>query len=778
MRISWNKLQEGFVENASEPFAGLLPHLGKKLGLTPASLRAMGTGYAPLVVFKKTVSACWWTTPERDAEGNVVGISLRPERGGKKVMFPGSKHGLAYVVRPGYKTGSKAYIPGKQNFVRTMEAGLPCPVCGKPDGCLLSSENPADPQAVMCIRIADGAEGPGNVDTGGWLHIRKPEGRVTKGGPLEDSAFPYITVEGASDASAARDLGFVAVGRPSNLAGLGYLRDLLKGRSVTVIGENDVATAPSGKLRYPGREGMEAAFEALKNCCKVKKVMPPEGIKDLRDWVAAGLTRDLFLAYVVEHGSDQGDSRILESDEPVKIATRWLHEEHTKDGVPILRKFSREWYHFNGECYEPVEEEAYIRGGLYRWLLDRSYIETTQDGPKLKPYSADRGKVTNIIDALSDPCPLQAEPPCWLDARSDPDPKNMVAFPNGVLDVNAYLREGTTDLIPLSPLFFTFNALQYDFDPAAACPLFEKFIGEVLPDDPRKRMLLQEWCGYLLLPDTSQQKLMVFNGASGTGKTTLLFAIEAMLGSRQVCHPSLTGFGQEFGMAQMVGKLAAFIGDAEMDRSANRGRIMERLKELTGSVHPVIEVRRMHIAETPMHIFARITIACNDLPDLPDSGGALPRRTLALHFTEKFESATRQPDRQLPDKLAAEAPGIFNWALVGLERLRRQGYFTIPESSETLAKKFSANSSPLVQFIDECCDVSSGLSAAEETLFAAWRNYAKDHGLSSGMRLKFQHNLMNVLSTVRFITDLKDGIRIGGFMGIGLTRAAKEKYLT
>lgn len=778
MKISWPKIHENFVDNVSAPWVGMLPELGERLGITPESLQAFGVGFAPLIEFKKRTSEAWWTNPERDDEGRIVGISLREFAGNAKLTYPGSKHGLIYVVRPAYKLGTKDYQPGRQNWVRTMNAGIPCPVCGKPDGCLLSAENPADPKAVMCIRESRGAARPAGEDAG-WLHIRKPEGHVTKGGPLEDSELPVLCVEGLSDAAAGRDLGFVTVGRPSNLAGMGLLRELLKGRTVLIIGENDVTTRTDGSLRYPGREGMEATFETLKNVAAVKKLLPPEGIKDLRIWKNDhGLTKEALIEYAQQHGSDIGNARMLDSKEPVKIATRWLKEEHTMDGFPILRYYKNGWYRFSGDRYEAIDETAHIRGGLYRWLQDRDYKTVGPDGTvKIEPYEADKGKINNIIDALSMDCPLQAEPPCWLDGRTQPEPRNLLVFPNGVLDVQAYLRSGTPDLLDLSPCLFTFGSMPYEFNPAAECPLWLKFLAQAFPDDPKKTMLLQEWAGYLTVPRTEQQKFMVFNGTSGSGKSTSVFALKAMLGQHNHCSPSLTGLGQTYGLAQFIGKSAAFIEDARMDRNANKFVIMERLLELTGSVHPILEVRRMQIAETPMHLFARVTIACNDLPDLPDSGGALPRRTLALCFTEKFDGDNKTPDRSLPDRLAAEAPGILNWALQGLDRLLRRGTFTIPASSEELAKKFTANASPIAQFIDSCCEVGSHLSAQDDIMYEVWRNWARDHNLSPGMRGKFQHNVCLTISTVRYITDVKDGKKIGGFTGVGLTQEAKDRYL-
>src|SRR5690606_14119091 len=102
------------------------------------------------------------------------------------------------------------------------------------------------------------------------------------------------------------------------------------------------------------------------------KVLPPEGVKDLRKWRNAGLTREEFLAYVERHGVSQGSSRLLDNTEPLQIAERWLHEEHwAEEGFPVLRKYAGQWFRHDGRRYELRHEEADIRGRLYAWLTDR-----------------------------------------------------------------------------------------------------------------------------------------------------------------------------------------------------------------------------------------------------------------------------------------------------------------------------------------------------------------------------------------------------------------------
>jgi hypothetical protein len=286
-------LLEAYEGNA---YPAMREHLATHLGVSADSLRRLALGWAPIVEFKKGKNFTgWWAIPERDDAGEPIGISLRSQND-MKVMLPGSKHGLIFEVNPEHERGSKGYEAGPHNWIRTMDAGVPCPICKRPDGCILSAEDPADPKAVICIREKSGAAKPMKF---GYLHIRKPEGQLTGRSALADNGGPVIVVEGMSDAAAAMDLGYNSVGRPSNLACMDMVANLVRGRSVIIVGENDKKA--DGK--EPGREGMITAYQAVRNTCRdVKTVMPPDHIKDLRAWrVKYGLTRDQFEAYVAQH---------------------------------------------------------------------------------------------------------------------------------------------------------------------------------------------------------------------------------------------------------------------------------------------------------------------------------------------------------------------------------------------------------------------------------------------------------------------------------------------
>jgi hypothetical protein len=94
-----------------------------------------------------------------------------------------------------------------------------------------------------------------------------------------------LICEGATDTGAALDLGFDAIGRPSCNSGIEMIARVARGRNeVVIVGDND----------HAGRRGAAKLADALVLHCSVKVIYPPEGAKDLRQWLRQGLTQEDF----------------------------------------------------------------------------------------------------------------------------------------------------------------------------------------------------------------------------------------------------------------------------------------------------------------------------------------------------------------------------------------------------------------------------------------------------------------------------------------------------
>ena len=726
----------------------MVADLAADLSVSSEALYAIGIGWIPL-------EACW-VFPERNAEGHVVGL-VRRYKNGKKFSVVGSKRGLTYALSPTYTPTGDTYTPGAQNWTRCSE-DFPCPICGKPDWCLLSSENPADPQAVICGRKAEGAAQP--LGEAGYLHIRRASGKLSRGGsPLSSSEMPVLVVEGQSDVSAAIDLGYVAVGKPAAASGFGYLCDLLIDREVVVVGEND---AGAGKL------GMEKTFEALKPKCKqVTKLLPPEGIKDLRAWKKTGLTQADLIQAIASNGNTTSSLNVLDSTAPLDIADRWLMERHWLNDLPILRMYSGSWYRFDGHKYTKVDEKTFVRGDLYAFLRGKTAKRFSSKGELvIEPYEADAHKVSNIVDALTMTCPVVGSDPCWLDGQSHPHIQDTVSFANGILVLPSL------GLLDPTPQLFSLTAMPYTWNCDAACPRWLKFLQEVFPNDQEKILLLQEWFGYNLVADTSQEKLMFFVGRPGGGKGTVLEGLRAMLGSAQVASTSFDTLVADFGLQPLLGKLAAILPDAHITRRSDPAKALQVLKEISG--RDGIGINRKNKEFLADHkLSCRFTISVNAMPDLPDHERSLDRRLLLLPFGESF---TGREDTTLKDRIAEEAPGIAVWAIDGLIRLRETG-FTMPVSSRPVVEEFRKQSSPVTEFCDEYCVFDKANAIPSMMLYDAYARWCKDQGAFTGTHTRFTQRLLLMYPGVRADRMQFNNKQARCFTGVQLTDEAIGRYL-
>lgn len=103
-----------------------------------------------------------------------------------------------------------------------------------------------------------------------------------------------VIVEGATDCIAGYALGLPCVGRSSCGTGVDALRTLcgrLRVGRVTIVSDNDAYKARVGGGAYrPGVDGAKRLADALGRTYRI--ITPPR--KDLRDWLAAGLTAKTF----------------------------------------------------------------------------------------------------------------------------------------------------------------------------------------------------------------------------------------------------------------------------------------------------------------------------------------------------------------------------------------------------------------------------------------------------------------------------------------------------
>lgn len=757
MQPDFNSLLTTFQMNMCPAMAeALADQLGP--AVTAEAITKIGIGYYPVEEA--------WIFPERDATGNVVGLTKR-YRSGKKLAWKGAKRGLTYECMG---TRTKDGYMEERRMVRVNDADVPCPICGREgDGCMVSNEDPEDPAAVICVREPKGAVK--RMDSGcGYLHHRKPHTR-DRGRPvaiLPVSDRPTVITEGASDALVAISLGFVAVSVPAAGASSSELADLVRGRDLILVGDRDA--------RGVGQSGLEALFLSLKPAAKsIVKVLPPEPFKDLRQWAPDLAT---FEQHVGSDSTDQRDDGILDSAESCYLIDTWLKDTQMYGGNRILHEVHGDRYRWEGCRYQKVDKEE-LHNWWYDWMGEHRVSFKKKDGVELHAITMDSKRIRNLELALGARIHIKvdegAHEPLVLNNRKghSMEMTHAIVFKNGIY----YVREDK--LMPLTPDIFLTSTLPYGYDIRRKCEEWLWFVADIFNGDEECIALLQEWMGYCLIASNHLQAMMFFYGVPGSGKSTVARVIEAMLGEQRATSADTNTFRSLFGPGKLLNKYLAIMSES---RDTDRGaidRLLQQWKAITGGDR--ISVNRKYRDAVDARLFCRLLYVANDVLPFDDTSQAMAGRTNLLYFPNNYR--LNNPDRELPHRLMAEAPGIVLWAIEGLRRLLETGKFTTPAASVEHLDGIAELTNPVGLMLSECCTFHVGQEFFDnriecERLYAVWVAWCKvtctKNSLSRQAFFLRMRNLPHPLIKKRVVIN---GKRTYVYEGISLKDHVMKDYL-
>ena len=247
---------------------------------------------------------------------------------------------------------------------------------------------------------------------------------------------------------------------------------------------------------------------------------------------------------------------------------------------------------------------------------------------------------------------------------------NLLNLANGTFDLDAYT------LRPHDRADMLTHCLAYAVDPAATCARWLQFLSEVLvkedghTPDHELIALFQEAVGYALTIETRYEAMFWLSGGGANGKSTALGVVQALLGGLAMSL-DLGALGRpdaSYYLAQLAGARVVF------STEAGKGAAVadDTLKRLaSGEPIPARPIRGEPITIKPV---AKLFWALNNTPAVKDTSDGFWRRLRLIPFHRQF--AEHERDTALAGKLREELPGILNWALDGLRRLRANGRFT------------------------------------------------------------------------------------------------------
>jgi P4 family phage/plasmid primase-like protien len=422
--------------------------------------------------------------------------------------------------------------------------------------------------------------------------------------------------------------------------------------------------------------------------------------------------------HLLDDGENPEDDQRLCWKSPIaaRACAKRIEAGYRAAGAP-LAYYGENFFQWNGSAYTK-RTDTDLRADLYQ-LLDDAYYYNAK-GERV-PWNPDRGKLDKILDAVKTPPVLvgpAVRPPCWLSGVGEP----VIACANGLLRIR--------DRVLLAPSadFFTTFALPFGYDPAAEKPArLLRFLPEVMPGDPTAVLVLQEWFGYILSGRTDLQKALMLIGPTRCGKGTIDRLLRALVGADNHTGMSGTDLVSSFGMEQLITRTVATFSDHRM--TMNGKKFVETVLRITGE-DPVTVDQKNKKAWTG-RLPTRLQFMSNEPPAMPDASGAVVGRMLAIWLPQSFYG---REEIGLDATLRAELPGILNWALDGLDRLNRQSRFTELTGPNNIALREAllGATSPMREFVAECCDEGDAYEVAKEQFFEAWETWALRNGHKPG----------------------------------------------
>jgi P4 family phage/plasmid primase-like protien len=289
-------------------------------------------------------------------------------------------------------------------------------------------------------------------------------------------------------------------------------------------------------------------------------------------------------------------------------------------------------------------------------------------------------------------------------------------------------------------------------------PTWDAFLKRIFRHDPELIPFMQRVLGYGLTGLMNEHALIFAWGQGGNGKGVLLNTASGLLGDYAAVAPAdlllvTQSDRHPCDMAMLRG--ARFVTAQEL--APGRAWDEPKLKSLTGG-DPITArfMRQDFFTYQPAFLLA---VAGNHKPSFKGVDEAIRRRLLLVPFLQNIPAEER--DKDLPEKLRKEWPGILRWMIEGCLAWQKHG-LNPPETVRAASEDYLAAEDVLGQWLSERCVISHKIEFTKASyLYGNWKTWCDDGGLHAGSVKAFSQRLIE-----RGFRSHKIGVM--GFVGIGL----------
>ena len=238
-----------------------------------------------------------------------------------------------------------------------------------------------------------------------------------------------------------------------------------------------------------------------------------------------------------------------------------------------------------------------------------------------------------------------------------------------------------------------------------------------------------------------------------------------MVGDVNTCAISIRNFVKDFSLSGARSKSIIVIPDIRAPKNGIPPEVVEIIKAIIGNDPIDVNGKGRDIVTEPLP--GKIFAASNDMIDFIDPSGAFFERLITLKFTRSFLPpdhpdyvAGQDQDPDLKDKLTAELPGILNWAIQGLYRVKKNKRFIQSATSLALKNELAQEGTPIKKFISDCLVLSG--SVLVDTVYERYQSWCTEHDYECDTKRDFGKLLKAACPTIKNEKSVKldnNGIR-------------------